>query len=229
MAEPAEIPEISVDELADRLADGAVVIDVREPDEYAAGHVPSALADPARHRGRPDRRGAHRRHRLLHLRTGRPQPAGPPSSPPRTASTPSTWPGARWRGSTTATTSSPASSRGESSRRATSTTPTPSTTWSTSSPTNRSTPSTPSSTASGPTSRGSPWSRSPGPAASRSSTPSPSTLRPFAKVLEGLGLAVLHAAQQDLDVLDQRHRRRPDAPVRHPDRRRLRRLSPRRR
>src|SRR5262245_41532374 len=43
---PQSIPEISVDQLADRLADGAVLIDVREPDEYLGGHVPSARLVP---------------------------------------------------------------------------------------------------------------------------------------------------------------------------------------
>ena len=50
MAEPQAIPEVSVDELAARLDDGdraaATVIDVREPDEYTAGHVPSARPIP---------------------------------------------------------------------------------------------------------------------------------------------------------------------------------------
>jgi rhodanese-related sulfurtransferase len=36
------IPEITVDELAERLAAGAALIDVRRPEEYAAGHVPGA-------------------------------------------------------------------------------------------------------------------------------------------------------------------------------------------
>jgi rhodanese-related sulfurtransferase len=36
------IPEITVDELADRLATGAALIDVRRPEEYTAGHVPGA-------------------------------------------------------------------------------------------------------------------------------------------------------------------------------------------
>lgn len=48
MAETQEIPEISVDELATRLDAGAVVIDVREPDEYTSGHVPSARPIPLR-------------------------------------------------------------------------------------------------------------------------------------------------------------------------------------
>src|SRR3954469_5361634 len=34
--------EIDIDDFARRVADGACVIDVREPDEYAAGHVPGA-------------------------------------------------------------------------------------------------------------------------------------------------------------------------------------------
>ena len=41
------IPEITVDELARRLASGsAVLFDVRNPDEYVAGHVPSATLIP---------------------------------------------------------------------------------------------------------------------------------------------------------------------------------------
>lgn len=38
-------PEMTVEQLAARLDDG-VVVDVREPDEYAAGHVPGALPIP---------------------------------------------------------------------------------------------------------------------------------------------------------------------------------------
>jgi rhodanese-related sulfurtransferase len=34
--------EIDIDEFADRVAAGARIIDVREPDEYADGHVPGA-------------------------------------------------------------------------------------------------------------------------------------------------------------------------------------------
>src|SRR5687768_17254629 len=40
------IQEITVDELADLLADGARVVDVREPDEYESGHVPGAVHVP---------------------------------------------------------------------------------------------------------------------------------------------------------------------------------------
>jgi rhodanese-related sulfurtransferase len=36
------IAEIDIDDFAQRLADGARVIDVREPDEFASGHVPGA-------------------------------------------------------------------------------------------------------------------------------------------------------------------------------------------
>jgi len=36
------VAEIDVEELARRLADGAVLIDVRNPEEYASGHVPGA-------------------------------------------------------------------------------------------------------------------------------------------------------------------------------------------
>lgn len=37
------IPEISVDELAEAIAAGARVVDVRETDEYLGGHIPGAV------------------------------------------------------------------------------------------------------------------------------------------------------------------------------------------
>lgn len=40
------IPEVSVDELAALLPTGIRLIDVREPDEYAAGRVPGAVLIP---------------------------------------------------------------------------------------------------------------------------------------------------------------------------------------
>lgn len=40
------IPEIDVHELARRREAGAVVIDVRQPDEYEEGHVPGARLIP---------------------------------------------------------------------------------------------------------------------------------------------------------------------------------------
>jgi molybdopterin-guanine dinucleotide biosynthesis protein A/rhodanese-related sulfurtransferase len=40
------VQEIDVDQLASRLADGARLVDVREPDEYADGHVPGAVLVP---------------------------------------------------------------------------------------------------------------------------------------------------------------------------------------
>jgi rhodanese-related sulfurtransferase len=39
-------PEIGVDELAERLRNGARLIDVREPAEYGGGHVPGAVSVP---------------------------------------------------------------------------------------------------------------------------------------------------------------------------------------
>jgi molybdopterin-guanine dinucleotide biosynthesis protein A/rhodanese-related sulfurtransferase len=45
MADPA-VPEIDVTELARRHAAGAYVVDVRQPDEYEAGHVPGAVLIP---------------------------------------------------------------------------------------------------------------------------------------------------------------------------------------
>ena len=41
-----EIPQIDVHELSRLRADGAIVIDVRNPDEYADAHVPGALLFP---------------------------------------------------------------------------------------------------------------------------------------------------------------------------------------
>jgi rhodanese-related sulfurtransferase len=41
-----EVPEIDVTELVKRRAEGAPVIDVREPDEYTAAHVPGAVLVP---------------------------------------------------------------------------------------------------------------------------------------------------------------------------------------
>jgi rhodanese-related sulfurtransferase len=41
-----DVPEIDVDALAKLHAEGATVIDVRNPDEYEAGHVPGARLIP---------------------------------------------------------------------------------------------------------------------------------------------------------------------------------------
>jgi thioredoxin 1 len=43
---PVALGEIDIEEFADRLVAGATVIDVREPDEYAGGHVPGAELIP---------------------------------------------------------------------------------------------------------------------------------------------------------------------------------------
>ncbi len=40
------VPEISVDELAEQLARGAPLVDVRQPEEYVSGHVPGAQLVP---------------------------------------------------------------------------------------------------------------------------------------------------------------------------------------
>ena len=42
----ASMPEIDVDELAKRQGDGSLVLDVRQPDEYAEAHVPGAVLIP---------------------------------------------------------------------------------------------------------------------------------------------------------------------------------------
>lgn len=41
-----EVPEVDVTELAKARADGAPLIDVREPDEYSVAHVPGAVLVP---------------------------------------------------------------------------------------------------------------------------------------------------------------------------------------
>jgi rhodanese-related sulfurtransferase len=41
-----EVPEIDVDELEAQRAGGAVLFDVREPDEYEDAHVPGAVLVP---------------------------------------------------------------------------------------------------------------------------------------------------------------------------------------
>jgi rhodanese-related sulfurtransferase len=40
------VSEVTVEELASALQSGAPLIDVREPDEYEAGHVPGAVLVP---------------------------------------------------------------------------------------------------------------------------------------------------------------------------------------
>lgn len=40
------IPEVTVSELEKAQADGAVIVDVREPHEYQSGHVPGAISIP---------------------------------------------------------------------------------------------------------------------------------------------------------------------------------------
>jgi len=43
---PPGVPEVTVDQLATASAAGAQVIDVREPDEYASGHVAGSVLIP---------------------------------------------------------------------------------------------------------------------------------------------------------------------------------------
>lgn len=40
------LSEVTVQDLEQAHADGALVVDVREPDEYQSGHVPGALSIP---------------------------------------------------------------------------------------------------------------------------------------------------------------------------------------
>ena len=46
MTDAAPIPEIAVEDLATLVAQGALVVDVRMPDEYVEGHLPGALLLP---------------------------------------------------------------------------------------------------------------------------------------------------------------------------------------
>ncbi len=41
-----DVPEVDIATFAERHAEGSPVIDVREPDEYAEGHVPGAVLIP---------------------------------------------------------------------------------------------------------------------------------------------------------------------------------------
>ncbi len=43
---PVNTPEIDIDQLAEAVRGGAAIIDVREPGEYVAGHVPGAVLIP---------------------------------------------------------------------------------------------------------------------------------------------------------------------------------------
>ena len=43
---PAEAPEIDIDQLAGAVRGSATIIDVREPGEYVAGHIPGAVLIP---------------------------------------------------------------------------------------------------------------------------------------------------------------------------------------
>ena len=45
-----EVPEITADEAQAAIATGALLLDVREPDEWEAGHAPDALHLPMRER-----------------------------------------------------------------------------------------------------------------------------------------------------------------------------------
>jgi rhodanese-related sulfurtransferase len=43
---PVDTPEIGIDQLAAAVMGGAAIVDVREPGEYMAGHVPGAVLIP---------------------------------------------------------------------------------------------------------------------------------------------------------------------------------------
>jgi rhodanese-related sulfurtransferase len=43
---PQTVPSVPVSDVADDLPDGVALLDVREPDEWAAGHAPHALHVP---------------------------------------------------------------------------------------------------------------------------------------------------------------------------------------
>ena len=107
------VPEIDIDEFARRREQGAPVIDVREPDEYQAGHVPGATLIPLA--TVPDRLGevpAERR-RARDLQERGPQHAGR-RVPGRQRRRPRpTSPAAPWPGSTRAVRSPRGTSQGD--------------------------------------------------------------------------------------------------------------------
>jgi rhodanese-related sulfurtransferase len=43
---PVDTPEIDIDQLDEAVRSGAAIVDVREPGEYVAGHVPGAVLIP---------------------------------------------------------------------------------------------------------------------------------------------------------------------------------------
>ena len=43
---PVDTPEIDIEQLAGAVRGGAAIVDVREPGEYVAGHVPGAVLIP---------------------------------------------------------------------------------------------------------------------------------------------------------------------------------------
>jgi rhodanese-related sulfurtransferase len=43
---PQQVPTVTVPELPESLPEGVTLLDVREPDEWAAGHAPEALHIP---------------------------------------------------------------------------------------------------------------------------------------------------------------------------------------
>ena len=88
------VTEIEVNELAEQLQAGARLIDVREPDEYTAGHVPGAVSIPLA--TVPDHVDAFRGPDAVYvICQGGGRSRRPLSSSPITGSTPSTWPAAR--------------------------------------------------------------------------------------------------------------------------------------
>lgn len=49
---PVDTPEIDIDQLTGAVRGGAAIVDVREPGEYVAGHVPGAVLIPMGRSGR---------------------------------------------------------------------------------------------------------------------------------------------------------------------------------
>ncbi len=47
----ADVPAVDVDELEGHVGDGAFLLDVRQPDEYEAAHVPGAVLVPLQELG----------------------------------------------------------------------------------------------------------------------------------------------------------------------------------
>ena len=92
MTDLGPIAEIRVEDLMPLTDGGAVVVDVRMPDEYAEAHLPGALLIPLPEIPGSSRRDPRRRHRLRDLPLGCSLDEGLRVPRRRRSQTRSTWP-----------------------------------------------------------------------------------------------------------------------------------------